>query len=131
MKIAILLLAAALGSASPAQTQNSMQARDEQTACDCSKPFDTDGSVVRGCPDGYKNISLFSVPDCVQINCSAENHKAQCAKPCDCSKPFNVDVSEFQKCPDGYKNISMFWVPNCVQIDCAAEDHKAQCDAKL
>ncbi|KAG8405729.1 hypothetical protein J3458_021668 [Metarhizium acridum] len=155
MKVAILLLAAALGSASPVPAQNSIQARDGQNACDCSKPFEVSVSEVERCPNGYKDISPVWIPHCVQIGCSAEDHKAKCdakpqdAKPstaaekpentttapdeqktCDCSKAFEVSVSEVERCPDGYKDISPVWIPHCVQIGCSAEDHKAKCDAK-
>ncbi|KAM3435482.1 hypothetical protein NHJ13734_005518 [Beauveria thailandica] len=154
MKLAILLLAAALGSASPVRTQNSIQGRDGQNACDCSKPFKTSVDEVDSCPAGYKNISDTFIPDCVQVNCSAEDHKAQCsAKPqdatptvvekptnkptalgeqnaCDCSKPFSISVDEVDSCPAGYKNISDTFIPDCVQVNCSANDHKAQCSAK-
>ncbi|KAK8144498.1 hypothetical protein G3M48_005726 [Beauveria asiatica] len=58
MKLAILLLAAVLGSASPS--------------------FGISVRELESCPAGYKNISETFVPKCVQVNCSAEDHKAQC-----------------------------------------------------
>ncbi|KID81053.1 hypothetical protein MGU_11552 [Metarhizium guizhouense ARSEF 977] len=155
MKVAILFLAAALGSASPVPAQNSIQDRDGQNACDCSKPFEVFPGELNKCPEGYKNISPVFIPHCIQIGCSAEDHKAKCdakpqdAKPstaaekrantiqaqdgqntCDCSKPFEVFPGELDKCPEGYKNISPVFIPHCVQIGCSAEDHKAKCDAK-
>ncbi|KAM3455072.1 hypothetical protein MY3296_002642 [Beauveria thailandica] len=124
MKLAILLLAAALGSASPVRTQG----RDGQNACDCSKPFEIFVDEVESCPAGYKNISDTWVPECVQVNCSADDYKAQCS--CDCSKPFNNSDGGADSCPAGYKDISDALVPECVQVNCSANGHKAQCDAK-
>ncbi|KAM3542855.1 hypothetical protein ARSEF1564_004236 [Beauveria bassiana] len=79
MKLAILLLAAALGSASLVRTQNSIQDRDGQNACNCSKPFRA-GCVPETfkCPAGYKDIARTWIHNCVQINCSADDYKAQC-----------------------------------------------------
>ncbi|KAM3432734.1 hypothetical protein MY4824_006369 [Beauveria thailandica] len=128
MKLAILLLAAALGSASPVRTQNSIQGRDGQNACDCSKPFNNSAGGADRCPAGYKDISETMLPECVQVNCSADDYKAQCS--CDCSKPFNNSDGGADSCPAGYKDISDTPVPECVQVNCSANGHKAQCSAK-
>lgn len=155
MKVATLFLAAALGSASPVRTQNSMEVREEQNACDCSKPFQVSIQEVESCPEGYEDISLVWIPKCVQVRCSAADHKDKCAakpqdatpttmpqqptttttalsekKSCECSKPFEVFIQEVETCPEGYKDISPVWIPHCVQVGCSKEDHKAQCAVK-
>ncbi|KAM0671058.1 hypothetical protein ACQRIT_001320 [Beauveria bassiana] len=78
MKIVILFLAAALGSASPARTQNSIQSRDGQKSCDCSQDFRVFVLDVQECPAGYEDVSGTRVPRCVQIDCSAKDYEAQC-----------------------------------------------------
>ncbi|KAH8721419.1 hypothetical protein HC256_001775 [Beauveria bassiana] len=155
MKIAFFLLAAALGSASPVRTQNSIQARDgknalsEQKSCDCSKPFDAGNSF---CPDGYEIRGVIWPSSCLQIGCSDEDYEAKCkakpqdAKPtavveqptntpialseqksCDCSKPFDAGNSF---CPDGYEIREVVWPSSCLQIGCSDEDYEAKCKAK-
>ncbi|PMB68892.1 hypothetical protein BM221_005477 [Beauveria bassiana] len=82
MKIVILFLAAALGSANPVRTQNLTQAQDGQKSCDCSKPFRVFVREIHRCPAGYENVSDTFIPKCIQIGCSAEDYEAQCdAKP--------------------------------------------------
>ncbi|KAH8713206.1 hypothetical protein HC256_006372 [Beauveria bassiana] len=86
MKVAaILFLAAALGSASPVRTPKSIQSRDGQNECDCSKPLYADISCWDSfCPDGYEDISTSALSmSCRQVSCSEQDYKeAQCgAKP--------------------------------------------------
>ncbi|KAM3537067.1 hypothetical protein ARSEF1564_010011 [Beauveria bassiana] len=82
---AILFLAAALGSASPVRTHKSIQSRDGQNDCDCSRSLYTDVSYWDTvCPDGYEDVSRSSLSlACRQVSCSEQDYKeAQCgAKP--------------------------------------------------
>ncbi|KAF1736407.1 hypothetical protein CRV24_002014 [Beauveria bassiana] len=143
------------GSASPLQTQSSVQAQDGQNACDCSKPFRSLGSGG-SCGDGYENTSFFSgaIKDCTQLNCPEEEFNTQCdaklqdAKPaavaesptptaaneqktCDCSKPFR-SLGSGGSCGDGYENTSFFSgaIKDCTQLNCPEEEFNTQCNAK-
>ncbi|EFY88177.1 hypothetical protein MAC_05783 [Metarhizium acridum CQMa 102] len=74
MKVAILFLAAALGSASASPAQNS------QNACDCDKRYQVAPiSEDEGCPLGYTATLISGNFECVQPGCSAEEY-ANCRR---------------------------------------------------
>ncbi|OAA48852.1 hypothetical protein BBO_01897 [Beauveria brongniartii RCEF 3172] len=156
MKVAIILLAAVLGSASPLQTQNSMQARAGQNACNCSEPWRIVDSNQASCPASYTNASpVTQYRACIQTDCPFDDYKAKCdaqpedtpsptivvaeqpsqppaseQKPCDCSKPFRAPGDNHAGCPAPFTDISINGlVKNCVQSGCPVEeDYKAKCD---
>ncbi|KAM0667653.1 hypothetical protein ACQRIU_003518 [Beauveria bassiana] len=57
-------------------------AANEKKTCDCYKPFQVPAFDGGSCRAGYEDIAFISIPECVQIGCSAQDYKAQCdAKP--------------------------------------------------
>ncbi|KAM3519298.1 hypothetical protein MY4038_009820 [Beauveria bassiana] len=130
---------------------------NEQTTCDCSKPYAVFPDKASECPDGYELYLVGSRTFCQQIDCLYENHEAQCeakstnpnpedAKPtaapenpkptvneqttCDCSKPYAVFPNKASECPDGYELYLVGSRTFCQQIGCLYENHEAQCEAK-
>ncbi|TQV96966.1 hypothetical protein IF1G_04206 [Cordyceps javanica] len=146
MKVAILFLAAALGSANPVQTANSIQTRDGQNSCRCDWYFAVKiPSQDHFCPTNYE---LMSHPElgaaCHQKGCYESHYSRECgdgfrneelitavkqADTCDCSWDFEYFPGIQERgCKAGYSDNSTyaFW-SECVQKGCEKQRYEAEC----